>query len=215
MLDDKKKITVAIVDDHPVVLEGLQKVLMDAWDYVSTICFNKGADFLLYINKAGAGVDIVLLDISMPGINGIDLCRQIKALCADTCVLAFSNHNERNTIMQMLQNGASGYLLKNSSAEEVINCINDALNGQIVFSREVKEIMLKPSASDLQPIPALTKREKEILKLVAEGKTSVVIAAQLHVSPLTIETHRRNLMQKFKVKNMTAAIKIAMDNNLL
>jgi DNA-binding NarL/FixJ family response regulator len=215
MSTDKKKITVAIVDDHPVVVEGLQKVLMDAYDYVSTICFHSGVDFLHYINSTGSGTDIVLLDVSLPDISGIDICRQVKALSPGTCVLAFSNHNERNTMLQMLQQGASGYLLKNSSASEVIACINEALNGQIVFSKEAKEVMLKPSARDLKVIPALTKREKEILKLVADGKTSATIAAQLHVSPLTIETHRRNLMQKFNVKNMAAAIKTAMENNLL
>jgi DNA-binding NarL/FixJ family response regulator len=117
--------------------------------------------------------------------------------------------------MKMLQNGASGYLLKNSSADEVVSCINEALAGQIALSREAREIMAKPTARDLHILPALTKREKEIIKLVADGNTSAVIAAQLHVSPLTVETHRRNLMQKFNVKSMAAAIKVAMDNGLL
>jgi DNA-binding NarL/FixJ family response regulator len=130
-------------------------------------------------------------------------------------VLAFSNHNERSTIMRMLQNGASGYLLKNAGADEVVGCINEALNGQIALSREAKEIMAKPTARDLQVLPALTKREKEILKLVADGQTSASIAGQLHVSPLTVETHRRNLMQKFNVKSMTAAVKVAMENGLM
>jgi DNA-binding NarL/FixJ family response regulator len=215
MLADKKKITIAIVDDHPIVLEGLQKVLMQAYDYVSTICFNTGGEFLNYIKKSGGGSDIVMVDITLPDINGIDLCREIKILSPATCVLAFSNHNERSTIMRMLQNGASGYLLKNAGADEVVGCINEALNGQIALSREAKEIMAKPTARDLQVLPALTKREKEILKLVADGQTSASIAGQLHVSPLTVETHRRNLMQKFNVKSMTAAVKVAMENGLM
>lgn len=215
MLADKKKITIAIVDDHPIVLEGLQKVLMQAYDYVSTICFSTGGEFLNYIKKSGTGSDIVMMDITLPDINGIDLCREVKTLSPNTCVLAFSNHNERSTIMKMLQNGASGYLLKNAGADEVVGCINEALDGQIALSREVKEIMAKPSARDLQVLPALTKREKEILKLVADGQTSAAIAGQLHVSPLTVETHRRNLMQKFNVKSMTAAVKVAMENGLM
>lgn len=215
MLADKKKITIAIVDDHPIVLEGLQKVLMEAYDYVSTICFSTGGEFLNYIKKSGSGSDIVMVDITLPDINGIDLCREIKTLSPATCVLAFSNHNERSTIMKMLQNGASGYLLKNAGADEVVGCINEALDGQIALSREAKEIMAKPSARDLQVLPALTKREKEILKLVADGQTSAAIAGQLHVSPLTVETHRRNLMQKFNVKSMTAAVKVAMENGLM
>lgn len=215
MLADKKKITIAIVDDHPIVLEGLQKVLMEAYDYVSTICFSTGGEFLNYIKKSGTGSDIVMVDITLPDINGIDLCREVKRLSPATCVLAFSNHNERSTIMKMLQNGASGYLLKNAGADEVVGCINEALDGQIALSREAKEIMAKPSARDLQVLPALTKREKEILKLVADGQTSAAIAGQLHVSPLTVETHRRNLMQKFNVKSMTAAVKVAMENGLM
>jgi DNA-binding NarL/FixJ family response regulator len=215
MLADKKKITIAIVDDHPIVLEGLQKVLMEAYDYVSTICFSTGGEFLNYIKKSGGGSDIVMVDITLPDINGIDLCREIKTLSPATCVLAFSNHNERSTIMKMLQNGASGYLLKNAGADEVVGCINEALDGQIALSREAKEIMAKPTARDLQVLPALTKREKEILKLVADGQTSAAIAGQLHVSPLTVETHRRNLMQKFNVKSMTAAVKVAMENGLM
>ena len=215
MLADKKKITIAIVDDHPIVLEGLQKVLMEAYDYVSTICFSTGGEFLNYIKKSGTGSDIVMVDITLPDINGIDLCREIKTLSPATCVLAFSNHNERSTIMKMLQNGASGYLLKNAGADEVVGCINEALDGQIALSREAKEIMAKPSARDLRVLPALTKREKEILKLVADGQTSAAIAGQLHLSPLTVETHRRNLMQKFNVKSMTAAVKVAMENGLM
>lgn len=215
MLADKKKITIAIVDDHPIVLEGLQKVLMQAYDYVSTICFSTGGEFLNYIKKSGGGSDIVMIDITLPDINGIDLCKEVKILSPATCVLAFSNHNERSTIMRMLQNGASGYLLKNAGADEVVSCINEALDGQIALSREAKEIMAKPSARDLQVLPALTKREKEILKLVADGQTSASIAGQLHVSPLTVETHRRNLMQKFNVKSMTAAVKVAMENGLM
>jgi DNA-binding NarL/FixJ family response regulator len=97
----------------------------------------------------------------------------------------------------------------------VVGCINEALDGQIALSREAKEIMAKPTARDLQVLPALTKREKEILKLVADGQTSAAIAGQLHVSPLTVETHRRNLMQKFNVKSMTAAVKVAMENGLM
>lgn len=216
MSADKKKITVAIVDDHPIVLEGLQKVLMQAYDYVNAICFNTGGAFLHFLRESATDADLVLIDITLPDINGVDLCREVKILLPDICVIAFSNHNERSTIMKMLQNGASGYLLKNSSADEVVTCINEVLDGQIALSREVREIMAKPTARDLQQeLPALTKREKEILKLVADGQTSAAIAGQLHVSPLTVETHRRNLMQKFNVKSMTAAVKVAMENGLL
>lgn len=211
----RKKINIAIIDDHPIVIEGLQKVLMQAYQYVSTICFTSGNEFIRFVSKGDNSTDIVLLDISLPDTSGIDLCKQIKAISPSTCVLAFSNHNERNTIMRMLQNGASGYLLKNSSAEEVVSCIDDAMQGMVALSRDVKEIMARPGLLDLKSFPALTKREKEILRLVAEGKTSTVIAGELFLSPLTVETHRRNMMQKLEVNNLAALIKVAMENGLL
>jgi DNA-binding NarL/FixJ family response regulator len=215
MLINKEKIKIAIVDDHPIVIEGLLKVLMKAYSYVSTICFTTGNEFLDFLKKSEEDTDIVLLDITLPDTNGIDLCKKIKAVSNDTCVLAFSNHNERSTIMRMLQNGASGYLLKNASATEVIDCINEALNGQIALSREVKEIMARSTPKDLKILPVLTKREKEILGFIADGHTSATIAGQLHLSPLTIETHRRNLMQKFEVKNVAELIKFATKQQII
>lgn len=117
--------------------------------------------------------------------------------------------------MQMLQNGASGYMLKNSMAAEVTDCIRQVLDGNIVFRKEVAVIMATSPQSGLATIPRLTKREKEILKMIAEGKTSTDIGSQLFVSPVTVETHRRNLMQKLEVKNVAALIKVAMENGLL
>jgi DNA-binding NarL/FixJ family response regulator len=112
-------------------------------------------------------------------------------------------------IMQMLQNGATGYLLKNISSEELTACIYEALSGHITFSKAVKEIMARPSVNDLKGIAQLTKREKEILQLIADGKTTATMAQELNLSPLTIETHRKNLLQKFEVKNVASLIKAA------
>lgn len=206
---NKEKINIAIVDDHPILIEGLQKVLMNAYNYVSTICFTTGADFLNYLHKKEIATDIVLLDITLPDINGIQLCKKIKMLYPDICVLAFSNHNERGTIMQMLQQGASGYMLKNVASEELVSCIDEAMKGNIALSSEVKAIMAKPTLEDFRLTPLLTKREKEILKMIANGETTASIAEKLFLSPNTIETHRRNLMQKFNVNNAAEMIKVA------
>jgi DNA-binding NarL/FixJ family response regulator len=212
MLQDNS-IILAIVDDHPVVMEGVQKLLESKRHIQVAGCFTTGSDFIAFIKSNK--VDIVLLDISLPDVSGIDLCKDIKALSPATCVLVLSNHSERSIIMQLLQNGASGYLLKNASATELTNCINEALEGQITFSKEVKEIIARPSASALRGIPQLTRREKEILHLISEGVTTAGIAAQLSLSPLTIETHRRNLLQKFDVKNVAALIKVAVQQGLI
>lgn len=207
------KAALAIVDDHPIVMQGLHMLLMHEKDITIAGSFTTGADFMAFLKENE--VNIVLLDISLPDTSGIDLCREIKMISPDTYVLALSNHSERSMIMQMLQNGASGYLLKNASAEELVNCVHEALKGVITFSQAVKEIIARPSMAELKGIPQLTRREKEILQLIADGKTTTSIAEQLSLSPLTIETHRRNLMQKFEVKNVAALVRIAMQQRLL
>lgn len=207
------KIKLVIVDDHPLIIQGLQTLLQSKEDIDVAGCFTTGSDFMIFLKKNR--VDIVLLDITLPDANGMDLCREIKLLSPQTYVLALSNHNERSIIMQMLHNGASGYLLKNASGEELSDCIYEALDDQITFSKEVKEIIARPALNELKGIPQLTKREKEILKQIAEGKTTVVIADQLSLSPLTIETHRRNLMQKFEAKNVAELIRMAMQQKML
>ncbi len=208
------KIKLVIVDDHPLIIQGLQTLLQAKDNIEIAGSFTTGAEFMEFLKK-NKDVNIVLLDITLPDANGMDLCREIKLIAPHTYVLALSNHNERSIIMQMLQNGASGYLLKNASGEELADCINEALNDQITFSKEVKEIIARPALNELKGIPQLTKREKEILKQIAEGKTTVIIADQLSLSPLTVETHRRNLMQKFEAKNVAELIKMAMQQKML
>jgi DNA-binding NarL/FixJ family response regulator len=215
MSETKKELTLAIIDDHPVVAEGLEKILTRDFPTKEIQKYHLGQDFLVYLKKKALAVDLVFLDITLPDISGVELCREIKNLSADTCVLGFSNHNDRSLILQMLANGASGYLLKNASATELTTCINEALNGQIAFSEEVKKIIAKPSAQQLQPIPTLTKREKEVLRMISDGKTNVEMAAELLLSLFTVETHRRNLMQKFGVKNTAALIKMAIQLQLI
>ncbi|MFM9838986.1 MAG: response regulator, partial [Cyclobacteriaceae bacterium] len=189
MLFPKKEITIAIVDDHPIVIEGLQKILATDFNVKEVKEFTSGNDFISYLKEMKTTIDIVLLDITLSDKSGIEICKEVKTLSPSTRVLAFSNHNERSIIMQMLHNGASGYLLKNSSSAELIACISEALDGQITFSKEVKKIIAHPSLNELKTIPPLTKREKEILRMIVDGKTSIEIAEELFVSPLTIETH--------------------------
>jgi DNA-binding NarL/FixJ family response regulator len=213
MLQDKGIITLAIVDDHPIVIEGLLKLLDNKEHLKVAGYFTTGAGIIEFMKTHT--LDIVLLDISLPDMNGMDLCKEIKILSPGTRVLILSNHSERSIIMQALQNGASGYLLKNASSAELTASIQEALSGQITFSKEVKEIIARPSANELKGIPQLTKREKEILHMISEGVTTAGIAEQLSLSPLTIETHRRNLLQKFEVKNVAALIKIAVQQGLI
>lgn len=206
-------IHLAIVDDHPLILEGLQKLLEGASGIEITGTFGNARDCLAFLATGRA--DILLLDITLPDASGLDLCREIKEISPATRILALSNHSERSMILQMLQQGASGYMLKNVAADELIRCIREAHEGLLTFSKAVREIMAKPSAAELRETPRLTKREKEILLLIADGKTTTEIAGMLHLSPLTIETHRKNLLQKFGTPNVAAMMKAALQHGLM
>jgi len=207
------KVRIAIVDDHPVVIEGLQNILKNKERVEVIGSFTTGNDFLEFLKSTPT--DVVLLDVSLPDISGIELCKEIKKQSAQTSVLALSNHSERSIIMKMIDNGASGYLLKNTAVDELLACIGEALKGCITFSEEVKKIIFSQKREEERDTVRLTKREKEILELVAVGKTTQVIADELFLSKLTVETHRKHLLQKFKVKNVAELIKIASQENLL
>jgi DNA-binding NarL/FixJ family response regulator len=213
MLHNKQNITLAIVDDHPIVIQGLTTLLSNEERIEIAGSFTNGTDILSFLQEHK--VDVILLDIMLPDINGIELCKEIKKLSPKTRILALSNHTERSLIMQMLQNGASGYLLKNASVEELVSCINEALNGEVAFSKEVKEIIARPTLNELKGIPQLTKREKQILQLIAKGKTTPVIADELFISHFTVETHRLNLLKIFDEKNAAELITIATQHQLL
>ncbi|MBT2619868.1 MULTISPECIES: response regulator transcription factor [Chryseobacterium] len=201
-----------IVDDHPIITEGLQLLFSNSEDIEIVKSFKTGEALLKYdnLNK----IDIILLDIFLPDINGIDLCLKIKKLHPKTIILAISSQSERSIILQMIKNGAQGYLLKSASMEEFKDCINKAASGQLAFSDEVEKIIEKTSIYDLKTVPRLTQREKEILQLLAEGKSTQEISDILFLSYLTVQTHRRNLLNKYGVRNVVELLKFAKDNGL-
>ncbi|MBB6108560.1 response regulator transcription factor [Mucilaginibacter lappiensis] len=207
------KIILAIVDDHPMVIEGLKSLLKSETAIYTSVSFTKGREFISFLSQNE--VNLVFLDISLPDANGIELCKEIKKISPKTIVLGLSNQTERSMMLQMLQSGASGYLLKNVSPDELLTCIQEALHGLITFSREAKEIMGRPSKAGLNEVASVTKREKQILQLLAQGKTTAAIATELFLSPLTVDTHRKNLLQKFEVKNTAELLMAAVHQKLL
>lgn len=206
------KINIVIVDDHPIVIEGLKMMLKRQSFLTVSETFTSGSDIMSFLRSNE--IDIILLDITLPDANGTELCREIKKISPKTSVIMFSNRSERSIIMQAIQNGASGYILKNTSIDELVICIKGALSGNIVFCEEAKQIINRPSQNDL-PVPRITKREKQILRMVAEGKTSAMIAEELFLSPLTVDTHRKNLLQKFQARNSTELINRAIQHQLI
>lgn len=200
-----------IVDDHPMILEGFKSLLQQIGKY-QLFSFTKGSAALDFIQENTA--HIVLLDIVLNDGSGLDFCKAIKQKSPKTFVIGISNQAERSIIFRFLENGGNGYILKNADAYEIIQCIDTAINGGVALSKEVQEIMLSASSNNFE-LPRLTKREQQVLESIAKGNTSAEIAEKLFISIITVETHRRNLMQKFKAKNMIELVKIATENKLI
>ncbi|WP_409417570.1 response regulator [Flavobacterium sp. PS2] len=202
-----------IVDDHPIVISGVSGLLsdLDKIELVQTL--ESGVTLLDYIgaNK----VDLILMDIFLPLINGVDLCKTIKQKHPKVIIIGMSSQSERSLVMQFIQNGGNGYILKNASFEEFKCCIYKAIDGEIVFSDEVKTIISQPLSEDLEYIPSLSRREKDIVVLLSKGKSTQEIADELFLSFLTVQTHRRNILQKYKMKNVAELMTHLLKNNLL
>lgn len=208
-----KTYNLIIVDDHPIVISGLN-LLLSKINVIKVIkSFTTGTSCLDFYDLNN--IDIVLLDVFLPDINGIDLCAKLKKKFPKIIVLAMSSQSERSIVMQMVRNGASGYLLKSADVEEFEQCINMAICGHLAFSKEVEDIVNKTNINDLKNIPRLTKREKEILILLIKGKSTQEISDALFLSFLTVQTHRRNLLNKFQVKNVVELINFVKENGLL
>lgn len=209
----EQHIRILIVDDHPVVLEGMKALLQDNDMVEVKACCSNGKDALEFLLENR--VDVVLLDINLPDISGIDLCKSIKQQYTHIHIVAVSNYNERSMITKMLQNGATGYVLKNASAEEIMEAIRAVVKKTVYFSPEVQKSLFEAALDDPLDLPKLTRREQEVLRCIAEGKTTADIGDTLFISPHTVETHRRNLMQKFQVSNAAALIRVASQYQLI
>jgi DNA-binding NarL/FixJ family response regulator len=208
-----KPIKIVIIDDHPMVIEGISMFLSksDKFDVIES--FTNGLEVIEFAKNHS--IDLILLDVFMPEINGIDLCKIIKQNNPEIVILGMSSQSERSLVMQFIQNGANGYLLKNATLEEFYDCIEKSIDGEIVFSSEVKAMISKPEISDFKKLPSLTRREKEILILISKGKNSQEIADSLFLSFLTVQTHRRNILSKLEVKNVAELLAVAQKNRLL
>lgn len=205
-------IKVYIVEDHSVVIEGIYSLLQN----------EKGIEVCGYATNAQNCIgyfvnhttDVILMDIGLPDMSGIDLCNIIKKKYPGIMVIALSTFNQGTYIKKMMQAGASGYLLKNTGKIELLDAIKTAAEGKIYLSFEVgKEMQLNKNLT--LEYPLLTKREKEILQFIAEGFTNIQIAGKLFISIDTVDTHRKNLHNKLNVKNTATLIRVAIENNFL
>ena len=159
--------------------------------------------------------DIILMDINLPDTSGVDLCAIIKEKYPGIFILGLSTFNQGLYIKKMMENGSSGYVLKNSSGEELLKAIHAVCDGGIYFSGEVGQALKQYQKSSVTEIPVLSRREKEVLELIAEGYTNPQIAEKLFISPFTVDSHRKNLIAKLNVKNTAMLIRFAVEHKLI
>ena len=209
-------IRLLIADDHKILLEGMAS-LFDQLEDIQVVSKVSNAKQAISFLETNADIDIVLMDINMPVMNGIEGCKYIIKTFPKVRVIALSSYNKHSYINRMLKNGASGYILKNANAEDIEKGIRDVYDGNKHIPTEVMNTLLGDNNEESSDnyVPPLTKREKEVLELVAAEYTTKEIAEKLFLSFETIQTHRKHLIQKFNAKNIVGVVKKAADIGLL
>src|SRR3984957_4127834 len=204
-------IRVYIIDDHQMIIEGIHSLLHGEQNIEGLGSSKSPDDLMTFLAKSQP--DVLLMDINLPQRSGLDLCREEKEHFPVINIIGLSTSNQPSVIRKMQENGASGYLLKDASKSEILEALQQVNKGKEYVSFSVAEA-LKKKGSDTS-LPALTRREKEILELIAEGLTNRKIAAKLFLDRTTINSHRKNMLTKFNVKNTAALIKIVVTNHLI
>lgn len=205
-------ISVFIVDDHKLVIEGIISFLQKEKN-IKVAGFTTTASDCINFFKTNTA-DVILMDINLPDMNGMELCKIIKANYPGISIIALSTLSQGSYITQIIENGASGYLLKNADKDEITDAIKSVTTGKTFFSFEAGKIY-KATTEKRTGMPVLSKREKEILKLIAEGLTNIEISKQLFISLDTVDTHRKNLYTKLNVRNTALLIRYAIEHNYL
>lgn len=209
-------IKVAITDDHQMILEGFESLLLDQKEIRVVGKYNSAQCTLDHIEKDMP--DVLLLDINLPEMNGIDLCKIVCKKLPQLKVIALTNFDETSFVKRILANGALGYLLKNTNTQELVEAIETVLTGAHYLQKDMQKKLLSRSIGQLQAKTLqikLTRREKEVLHCIYEELTTQETAIKLFISPKTVETHRMNLMTKLGARNSAGIIKVAIAQDLL
>ena len=210
-----KRINIFIADDHDLVLDGIQ-ALLSSVDHISIIGrASNGLEVLEQINK-NPDVDLVILDINMPEMDGIEVTQEIKSNKIPVKVLILSMHNMSEFINKLMEVGADGYLLKNSGKAELVNAIEKVNSGGKYFCNEVVKSNFNEKLYAMNSHQsALSPREKEVVQFIAKGFSSQQIAQVLGLSPHTVDSHRKKILSKLGVKNSVEIAKYALKKGIL
>jgi DNA-binding NarL/FixJ family response regulator len=201
---------VFIVDDHYMVIEGIRSLLQHEKGIEWAGHASTAASCHAYLQQHQP--DVILMDINLPDKNGIELCKEVRLQYPAVYIIGLSTFNQQSFIQKMMDNGASGYVLKNATQEELMEAIETVAKGKTFLSDEAAQSLKKNISGDT---PVLTRREKEVLELIAEGMTNNEIAQKLFISVTTVDTHRKNLLAKFECRNIAALIKTAMQLQMI
>ncbi|GLR15590.1 response regulator [Portibacter lacus] len=206
-------IKIGIVDDHKIFRDGVTSIIEDVENM--EVIWSTSNTKETIASLAQSLPDVILMDISLGSESGITLTKEILITYPEVRILALSMHFEDNYIVKILEAGAKGYILKDSGSEEMLRAINTVNNGNTYYSNHVSSVLIKHITQGTKPtgrsleVP-LTKRELEVLKLIAEEYSNPEIAEKLYISIRTVDTHRRNLLDKLDVKNTAGLVKYAM-----
>lgn len=213
MPESDKSITIFIADDHTILREGLSKMLEAESGFRVVGEAENGLKAVSMVEQLKP--DVVLMDIAMPILNGIDATRRIKKICPETKVIILSMHSHDRFVNELFRIGASGYLLKNSTGADVIKAIHAALEGGTYLSPSISRrviedyVSLKKQSVDDELYAELSNREREVFQMIAEGRSTREISEILCLSPNTVKTHRSNIMEKLKKHSLSELIQFA------
>jgi DNA-binding NarL/FixJ family response regulator len=206
-------INILIADDHKMVIDGLKALLSEEKNIKVIGQALSGNEVIRFLKQNSDQVDLIILDINMPDADGIETAKHVHHQYPRIKILILSMYNRPLFIKNLIEAGVSGYILKNTGKEELLSAISKITNGEDYFSAEItKSIMTSFKEVHLATEAQLTKREQEILRLLAKALTTHEIAEQLFLSTHTIDTHRKNLLSKLNLKNTPALVKYAIEN---
>lgn len=202
-------ISVHIVDDHKILVEGLQKLVDESgFAQVTAVSFS-GKECLANLRRERP--QVLLLDINLPDTNGVDLCKEIKDHWPGVKVVALTSYSEYAIVRQIMENGASGYVIKNAMPEEILMSIEAVARGETFLCEQIDMLMTRSTKQHIW----LTPREKELLKQIVDGYTNPEIAEKLFLSVETVNSYRKNLLLKLGARNTAVLVKMAYEHRLI